>query len=64
MNNEDADMESVITTFKFNTAVTVTACDSVRSVANIIRRKNPGLLQKFLIRVTKGEKERHKNVTG
>ena len=42
MNNEDADMDSVITTF--NAAVTETA-----NLANIIRRKNPGSLQIFLI---------------
>ena len=51
MNNEDAVLDSVITTF--NTAVTETASEIL---ANIVRRKNPGSLQKFLICVTEGEK--------
>ena len=45
MNNEDADIDSVITTF--NTAVTETASK--------IKRRNPGSLQIFLICATKGE---------
>ena len=50
MNNEDAVLDSVITTF--NTAVTETVSEIL---ANIVRRKNPGSLQKFLICATKGE---------
>ena len=50
MSNEDTDIDSMITTF--NTAVTE---QPVRSVANIVRRKKPGSLQKFLICVTEGE---------
>ena len=47
MSNEGTDTDSMITTF--NTAVTGTA------LANIVRRKNPGSLQKFFICATKGE---------
>ena len=43
--NEDTDIDSMITTF--NTAVT--------EMANIVRRKNRGSLQKFSICATKGE---------
>ena len=46
MSNEDTDTDSMITTF--NTALS-------RSLANIVRRKNPGPLQKFSICATKGE---------
>ena len=46
MDNEDTDLDSIITTF--NTAVIETA-------SKIVRRKKPGSLQKFLICVTKGE---------
>ena len=49
MTNENTDMDSMITTF--NTAVVETAS----SLANNVRRKNPGSLQKFLICATKGE---------
>ena len=49
MDNEDTDLNSMITTF--NTAVVETAS----SLANKVRRKNPGSLQKFLICATKGE---------
>ena len=45
MDNEDTDLDSTITTF--NTAVT--------EMANIVRRKNRGSLQKFSICATKGE---------
>ena len=47
MDNEDIDLDSMITTF--NTAVTETASEIT------IRRKNPGSLQKFLIYAIKGE---------
>ena len=50
MNNEETDIDSMITTF--NTAVTETA---MRFLSNIVRRKNHGSLQKFLICATKGE---------
>ena len=40
MNSEDTDMDIMIT--NFNTTVTETA--SEKSLANIIRRKNPGSL--------------------
>ena len=46
MDNEDTDLDSIITTF--NTAVIETA-------SKIVRRKKPGSLQKFFICVTKGE---------
>ena len=49
MSNEDTDIDLMIATL--NTAVTETA----RSLANIVIRKNPGSLQKFLICATKGE---------
>ena len=51
MNNEDTDMDSVITTF--NTAVTETASEILAK--NNIRRKNPGSLQIFLICATNGD---------
>ena len=50
MSNEDTDIDSMITIL--NTAVTETASEIL---ANIVRRKNPGSLQKFLICATKGE---------
>ena len=49
MSNEDTGIDSMITTF--NTAVTETASEIL---GNILRRKNPGSLQKFLICSTKG----------
>ena len=51
MNNEDTDIDSVITTF--NTAVTKTASE----IHDKHRQKktNPGSLQKLLICATKGE---------
>ena len=51
MSNEDTNIDSMITTF--NTAVTETASEI--SLANIVRRKNTGSLQKFLICATKGD---------
>ena len=50
MSNEDTDIDSMITTF--NTTVTK---QPVRPLANIVRRKNPASLRKFLICATKGE---------
>ena len=50
MSNDDTDIDSMLTTF--TTAVTETASEIL---ANIVRRKNPGSLQKFLICATKGE---------
>ena len=50
MNNEDADMDSMITAF--NTAETETASE-IRGKHR--RRKKPGSLQKFLICATEGE---------
>ena len=49
MNNEDADLDLMITTF--NTAVTETASE----ILGKHRRKTPGSLQKFLICATEGE---------
>ena len=49
-NNEDADRDSMITTF--NTAVTETASEILGKHR---QKKNSGSLQKFLICVTKGE---------
>ena len=53
MNNEDTDMDSMITTF--NTTVTDTVSEILANI--IIRRKKtqPGSMQKFLICATKGE---------
>ena len=51
MNNEDADMNSVITTF--NTAVTETASEILGKHRQ--KKNNPESLQKFLICATKGE---------
>ena len=50
MNNEDADFDSVITTF--NTAVTKIATEIL---GKHYQKKNPGSLQKFLICGTEGE---------
>ena len=50
MNNEDTDMDSMITTF--NTAVTETV---IEILGKHRQKKKPGSLQKFLICVTKGE---------
>ena len=50
MNNEDADMESMTTTF--NTAMTETAGEILGKHR---QKKKPGSLQKFSICVTKGE---------
>ena len=50
MNNEDTDMDSMITTF--NTAVTETVSEILGKHS---QKKNPGSLQKFLICATKGE---------
>ena len=52
MNNEDADMDSMITTF--NTAVTETAHEILGKYRQK-KKKKPGSLQKFFICVTKGE---------
>ena len=52
MNNEDIDLDSLITTF--NTAVTETASK--------IKGRNPGSLQIFLICATKGENRERKNL--
>ena len=51
MSNEDADVDSLITTF-FNTTVTEIASEILGKHR---RRKNPGSLQKFLICATEGE---------
>ena len=51
MNNEDTDMDAMITTF--NTAVTETASEILGKPYK--KKKNPGSMQKFLICVTKGE---------
>ena len=51
MNNEDTDMDSMITTF--NTAVTETAREILGKHRQ--KKKKPGSLQKFLICATKGE---------
>ena len=51
MNNEDTDMDSVVTTF--NTAVTETASEILGKHR---QKRKPGSLQKFLICATKGEK--------
>ena len=52
MNNEDVDVDSMITTF--NPAVTKTASENLGNHCKK-KQKNPGSLQKFLICVTKGE---------
>ena len=51
MNNEDTDIDSMIT--NFNTAVTETASEILGKHCQ--KKKTPGSLQKFLICVTKGE---------
>ena len=51
INSEDIDIDAMITTFK--TAVTETT--SERALANTVRRKSLGSLQKFLICVKKEE---------
>ena len=51
MNNEETDMDSMITTF--NTAVTETASEILGKPYK--KKKNPGSMQKFLICVTKGK---------
>ena len=50
MNNEDTDIDSMIT--NFNTAVTETASEILSKHR---QKKNPGLVQKFSICATKGE---------
>ena len=50
MDNEDTDMDSMVITF--NTAVTETASEILGKHR---QKKNPGSLQKFLIRAAKGE---------
>ena len=50
MNNEDADLDSMIITF--NTAVTETAREILGKHS---QKKNPGSLQKLLICATDGE---------
>ena len=50
MNNEDADMDSMITTF--NTAMTETASEIL---GKHFQNKNPGSPQKFSICATKGQ---------
>ena len=50
ISNEDTDIDSMITTF--NTAV-----------ANIVRRKNRGSLQKFSICAIKGENRERKDLS-
>ena len=51
MNNEDTDLDSMITTF--NTAVTETASEILGKHRQ--KKKKPGSLQKFLICATEGE---------
>ena len=58
MNNEDANMDSMITTF--NTAVTETAVEILGKLRQI--KQNPGSLQKFLICATKGETRKRKDL--
>ena len=54
MNNEDADLDSMIITF--NTAVTETASEILCKHRQKKKKKKTGSLQKFLICAAKGEK--------